>query len=310
MGACGTDSDRLMKRYWLASYPKSGNTWLRLLLANIGRDAPVSINGFGGSRTGIASARGWFETALHLPSGLFTHEECDALRPLVYASDEMMDEEAEQDPSPLGDVSFCKAHDAYVRVAGGIPLMRGGTSTAGAILIVRDPRDVATSLANHLGREVDQAIRFMSRADAALCEATDGQRNQLRQTLLDWSDHTLSWLDQSDLPVHLLRYETLHSDTERALCEALAFCGISVDEDKVARAVAFADFGTLRAQEDLEGFREAPIFGSDTARFFRSGRVGGWCDELSEAQVRAIEAAHAPVMRRLGYEPHYTKEDS
>jgi hypothetical protein len=83
-----------------------------------------------------------------------------------------------------------------------------------------------------------------------------------------------------------------------------------VGEEEVARAAAFADFGTLRAQEDREGFREAPIFGSDTARFFRSGRAGGWRDELSEQQVRAIEAAHAPVMRRLGYEPYYTKEES
>ncbi|MET0245190.1 MAG: sulfotransferase domain-containing protein [Sphingomonas sp.] len=299
-----------MKRYWLASYPKSGNTWLRLLLANIGREEPVSINGFGGSRTGIASARGWFETALHLPSGLLTHAECDALRPLVYASDEMIEEDGQLESSPLGDVSFCKAHDAYVHVADGIPLMRGGASIAGAILIVRDPRDVATSLANHLGRDVDQAIRFMSRPDAALCEATDGQRNQLRQTLLDWGDHARSWLDQSDLPVHLLRYEELHANTERALMEALEFCGIAIDEAEVARSAAFADFGTLRAQEDREGFREAPVFGNDTARFFRSGRVGGWRDELSEQQVRAIESAHAPVMRRLGYELHYAKEHS
>lgn len=294
-----------MPRFWLASYPKSGNTWLRLLLANIGREEPVSINGFGGRHSGIASAREWFERALHLPSALLTHAECDLLRPLVYSSDDIMTEETKARPRLLEDISFCKVHDAYDLLGDGAPMMAGRDGAAGAILIVRDPRDIVASLANHLGRGVDQAIRVMSDPDAALCDIVTGQRNQLRQRLRSWSEHTASWLQQRDIPVHLVRYEALHHDPVRTLTDAVAFCGVSLSEADALRAVAFADFGGLRSQEDGEGFREAPIFNDESARFFRNGKSGGWRDELSVEQVRAVEAAHGQTMQQLHYSLHY-----
>lgn len=293
-----------MRRYWLASYPKSGNTWVRLLIANIGRAEPASINAFGGRRSGIASAREWFEHALHLPSGLFTHDECDRLRPLVYAAGSDNEAGHEAAASPLTDLQFCKVHDSYSVLGDGNPLLAGAAGAQGAIVVVRDPRDIASSLANHLGSDLDHAIRFMADRNAGLCDTVRAQRNQMRQRLHGWSDHVGSWLDQTDLPIFVVRYERLLAEPTSALSDALEFCHSPVPGDLIERAVEFASFDRLREQEEREGFREAPAAGA-TSRFFRRGEAGGWREDLSENQIRAIESAHGAMMQRLGYPLEY-----
>ena len=70
---------------WLASFPKSGNTWFRIFLANLaaGRDEPADINDLD-ERGGIASSRHEFEAATLLDSGLISHADIDRLRPRIY----------------------------------------------------------------------------------------------------------------------------------------------------------------------------------------------------------------------------------
>ena len=109
-----------------------------------------------------------------------------------------------------------------------------------------------------------------------------------------------SWLDQTDIPVHLIRYEDLQADTVGALRRALDFAGRPATDEEIRRAVAFADFAELRRQEQEKGFRETPA--RPGGLFFRRGEAGAWRDELTPEQVARIEAAHGPMMRRLGYE--------
>jgi aryl sulfotransferase len=291
---------------WLASYPKSGNTWFRMLVANLSAtdDRPVDINDLpeGG---GIASARAPFDHLLLIDSGLLTHDEIDCLRPRVYeelargAEDDEYDEYDKTQIAP--PARFIKTHDAYTLTSNGEPLLAGARGADGAILIVRDPRDVVPSLANHLHRGVDDVITFMNDKAAGFCVSTRKQDNQLRQQLPGWSRHVASWLDQTDIPIHLIRYEDMQADTAGTLRHALAFARRDASEADIARAVRFADFRQLRDQEREKGFREAPRPHAG-GNFFRRGEMGNWRDELSAAQVARIEAEHAPMMRRLGYE--------
>jgi aryl sulfotransferase len=103
-----------------------------------------------------------------------------------------------------------------------------------------------------------------------------------------------------DIPVHLVRYEDMQADTVGALTRALAFAGRAASDAEIAQAVRFANFAQLQAQEQETGFREAPR-PRPGGRFFRRGEAGAWRDELNAEQVARIEAAHAPMMRRLGY---------
>jgi len=286
---------------WLASYPKSGNTWFRMLVANLSAtDKPVDINDLP-DRGGISSARGAFDFFTLIDSGLLTFDEIDALRPRVYEALARGEADDEYDmPPETPPVRFAKTHDAYARLATGEALMGGAAAAAGAILIVRDPRDVAPSLANHNRSSLDEAIAFMNSADAAVCGGANRQHPQLRQRLLNWSEHAVSWLDQTDIPVHLIRYEELQEDTAHVFRRALAFAGHEATDEQIERAVSFARFDELKRQEEASGFREVPR-PTTPVKFFRRGIAGAWRDELTSKQVQAIEAAHANVMRRLGY---------
>lgn len=285
---------------WLASYPKSGNTWFRMLVANLSAtDKPVDINDLP-ERGGIASARGPFDYLLLIDSGLLTHDEIDCLRPRVYeelargAADDEYDK-----PDAAPQVRFVKTHDAYTLTPQGEPLLAGPRGAAGAILIVRDPRDVAPSLANHNRSSIDDAITFMNDNTAAFCGKTNLQQSQLRQQLPGWSGHIVTWLDQTDLPVHLIRYEDMMADTAGTLGRALAFAGRHASDDDIRRAARFADFAELKNQETAKGFREASP--RSQSGFFRRGQAGAWRDELTAAQVDRLESHHAPMMLRLGY---------
>ena len=283
---------------WLASYPKSGNTWFRILVANLwsNSDAPVDINLID-STDSIASGRNSFDQQTLIDSALLTSDEIDRLRPATYAYAASGENLANPD-DPCFPVRFVKTHDAYTFTDRGEPLMAGSSGATGVILFVRDPRDVATSFAHHMSSSIDTAITRMIDVDFCLASATDRLDRQLRQRLLGWSGFAQSWLDQRDIPVHLIRYEDMLTDTAAILTAALRFAGSEPNPMAIDRAVAFASIGELRRQETEKGFREAP---RRMSGFFRRGTSGGWKDELTSAQVLQIERDHAAMMDRLNY---------
>ena len=102
-----------------------------------------------------------------------------------------------------------------------------------------------------------------------------------------------------DIPVDLVRYEDMQVDTVGTFRHALRFAARPATDKEIQRAAAFANMAELRRQEREQGFRERSRAGT---QFFRCGVAGAWRDELSAEQVARIEAAHAPMMLRLGYE--------
>jgi aryl sulfotransferase len=273
---------------WLASFPKSGNTWFRIFLANLaaGENGPADINDLD-ERGGIASSRHDFEAATLLDSGLISHDDIDRLRPRVY----------ERIAVEATGQRWIKVHDAYTLTADGEPMLGRDTARA-AVYLVRDPRDVAISLAYHNSTTIDDAIKLMNAADGALCRPRKGMAQQLRQQLQGWSGHVTSWLAQTDVRVHMVRYEDLLADPVTNFAAALRFADRPTTEAEIERAVRHANFAELQRQESEKGFAERT---SRTAPFFREGRTGLWRDKLSCEQIERIERAHAPTMERLGY---------
>lgn len=272
---------------WLASFPKSGNTWFRIFLANLaaGENGPADINNLD-ERGGIASSRHEFEAATLLDSGFVTHDDIEELRREVYA----------RAHAACQEQRWIKVHDAYTLTPSGQPMF--GIPGTRVVYLVRDPRDVAISFAHHQASTVDQAINWMSNPDWAMCEPRKGLANQLRQRLLGWSGHVASWIDQTDLPITFLRYEDTSADPLRNFSAALEFAGRTAMPEDIARAIRHADLSELQRQEREKGFGER---NPRSKSFFRSGQVGGWREVLSAEQVARIEEAHGAMMRRLGY---------
>ena len=277
---------------WLASYPKSGNTWFRMLVASLSvEDGNLDINRLPES-AGLAGDRAAFDAITLIESALLLDEEIDCLRPRVY---EALAKTAVENRATHNGPRLMKVHDAYVLTPKGEPLLKGADA---AIVIVRDPRDVAVSLAHHTGRSIDDAIAFMATPNAAFGANGRGQPSQIRQTILSWKDHVASWLDQQDIPIYLARYEDMSADTVRVFRTAMQFAGRDVSPDEAARAVKLASFGNLQAQERAAGFGEHLIA---QGLFFREGRVGGWRQQLTTEQASRIEKDHESTMARMGY---------
>lgn len=273
--------------FWLASYPKSGNTWFRSVLRTYmnGADNPVDINAL---QTGqIASSRVWVDDVAGFDTADLTQAEIEDLRPHVYR----------WSAAEASETGYHKIHDAYRMTSDGHPIV-GKEATRGAIYIIRNPLDVASSYAAHNGTDIDTAIMRMGDSTHALARAKKALPSQLLQTMGSWSDHVISWVDAPGLALHQIRYEDMLARPEDTFSGALAFLGQDRDPDRVARAVELCRFDTLARQEQEHGFRERP---AKAERFFRQGRAGGWREELTDAQAARIIADHGPVMMRFGY---------
>ncbi|MBI1299809.1 hypothetical protein GC175_33200 [bacterium] len=272
---------------WLASYPKSGNTWVRIFLSAYQQQDPgeTDINAVDVNLN--ASDRRLFDWIVGIEASDLTPSEIDLLRPGVYRH---LAGEAEK---PI----FVKVHDCWRRNSSGEALFPHEISLA-AVYIVRDPRAVAPSLAAHLGESIDKAIQDMGQIDRIATESRNRLAGQLHQQMGSWSQHVASWLDQKELPVHLIRYEDLHRSPHQVFRSILQVTGLPVDDAQLNAAVEQSRFQRLQAQEDAAGFQERQ---GSSVRFFRRGQVDGWRHELSTAQIARIEADHGAVMARLGY---------
>lgn len=273
---------------WLASYPKSGNTWFRTFLTNYLRDGdqPADINALSGGP--IASARNPFDEAVGYDSGEMTFDEVDALRPEVYL----------QQAQLATETLFCKIHDAYTLLPDGRPLVPA-EATACALYFVRNPLDVAVSFAHHSGHDrFGKIIERMADPEFTFCETDATETNQLRQHLLTWSGHVTSWADAPGIRVCVLRYEDMKRDPEKTFGEAVRFVGLPDDPARVGKAIRFSDFSEVRQQETAAGFGERM---PGAKSFFRKGEIGSWRESLTEQQAVKLVADHTEVMRRFGY---------
>ena len=276
-----------MALVWLASYPKSGSTWLRAVLTNYLREdaEPASINALIGRP--LAGDRDAFDETLGLESSDMTQDEVLRYRPLFHTA------LADELPSP----TFVKAHDAYLRLPCGTALFPPA-ATAGVVYLVRNPLDVAVSYAHHRNKPLDDTVQRMNDPAAALAGDPTKGSFRLRELLTTWSGHVASWLDQDALPLHVARYEDLQADPHAAFGRIVRFAGLEWDGARLARAIDRSAFPRLAAQEAESGFHEKQ---PTAPSFFRAGVAGSWRTALSTRQVRALVDAHGPVMERLGY---------
>jgi hypothetical protein len=275
----------MARTVWLASYPKSGNTWLRAVHEALVTGAEPDINNLGHDYP--AAARWAFDVNLGLRSSDMTGEELALLRP---HADEAL-------AAGAGTDVWRKAHDALIPGPAGEPVV-GVAGACSAIYVVRDPRDVAVSLAHHAGRSAAWAVEAMCDPAWTMSVSSGSLGSQLPQRLGTWSEHVLSWTRQQRVPVHVLRFEDCVSHPVESFHGAFTAVGLEVSEGEVALAVERGSWQRLRRQEEESGFRERLAEGS---YFFRRGEVGAWKEELPAPLAGRVVEHHGRVMVELGY---------
>jgi hypothetical protein len=268
---------------WLASYPKSGNTWVRLFLANLFANLPEPVNintlknfTFGDNRGDL------YETVAGRPLDSLSQDDVNRLRPQVHRLI------AGARPETI----FVKTHQAVGLVDGVATI--SPEVTQGAVYIIRNPLDTAVSYANHVSAPLEEAVRQM--ADPA--NRLAGGRISTFSMLTSWSNHVLSWVEAPGLTPHVMRYEDMIAKPHKAFGAFCRFLGLPVTRERLDKAIRFSSFDTLQDQEARLGFRERP---PTSGRFFRKGQVGAWREDLPDALARQVIADHDAVMRRFGY---------
>ncbi|MDH3594447.1 MAG: sulfotransferase domain-containing protein [Rhodospirillales bacterium] len=270
---------------WLASYPKSGNTWLRAFLHNLLRAParPMNINEIDSFTLGDSQAA-WYRALTDRAPDQLSPEELAELRPKAHRA--MM--------KAHPDSVFVKTH-SYLGENSGVPLITMDC-TAGAIYVVRNPLDVVLSFADHFGLSIDKAMEAMARDNGV---AAPTERN-VSEFIGSWSMHVKSWTQRPNSQLLVLRYEDMLDTPFKAFGRTAKFLGLEPPRARLAKAIRFSSFKTLRSQEDAAGFKERS---DKSRRFFRAGKKNQWKDKLTPEQVRAIIDRHREQMSRFGYIP-------
>jgi hypothetical protein len=272
---------------WIASYPKSGNTWTRVFLHNLlselsgEGDAAQDINRLH-QHTVWEIAGPPFERVLGKPISRAIH--ADIARARSEVQRRMADGRAEPF---FVKTHLCLGNDfSYPTI--------NLDATLAAIYIVRNPLDVAISYSHHSGQPIDATIRHM---------ATPGLKSKplegkAYEVLGSWSQNVASWMGMTRRPVHLMRYEDMLANPQHTFAALARFLRLKPTVEQIKRAIAKSSFSELRRQEEQHGFKERS---AKATQFFREGRAGQWREVLSQKQVEDICSAHAPIMQRFGY---------
>ncbi len=270
---------------WLASYPKSGNTWLRIFLANLFSDAKSAydINDLGRYFHGEMSSD-LYEKVAGASIETLSDADIHRLRPQVHHLLANL----------RAETVMVKTHNAIATrddIATITPEV-----TEGAIYLVRNPLDIVLSYGDHYGLDLDSAIEAMASPENHVTTSAAA----VVQYLGDWSGHVRGWTRVSGLNRHVVRYEDLLASPLDGFGAITTFLGLTVPRGRLRRAVRNASFAEMRRQEKRHGFAEKS---RSAEAFFREGRAGQWRDALTAAQIERMVRAHGEVMGEFGYLP-------
>lgn len=270
---------------WLASYPKSGNTWLRCFL-----DAylmgEVDINNILCSvQDDIAAAHqiGDGGDVTKLPIDIQQLTRPMALLRQVRAYNEM------NPVTPL----FMKSHSPNY-IANGIELFPPAL-TKKIVYIVRDPRDVVISFAKHMGTDLDIGVKWMNDKYRTLT-STDIRTADF---LGAWDAHVLSFLNDDIRDVLIIKFEDIRANPVQEFTKVIQHVGLELDHAKVRKSVELTALDRLKNQEEEKGFKESSPHAKD--KFFGKGEIGGWKGKLTQKQRYRLEKDLGSMMKRLGY---------
>lgn len=260
------------KLFWLASYPKSGNTWVRIFLAHWFHGTDVDINRL--DEAGMSIHDVWPE-AWNAAVGFIPEQPKDQARVRAHVQRFIA--------AQREGVSICKTHNACVSYKG-FPLI-DQESTAGALYIIRDPRDICLSMMRHNDFSEEEAVTRINGFSSSVVTS-----HGAFEYISDWSTHVKSWAWAPKV-----RYEDLWHDPITYFAVVLGHIGQDFDVDALTEAANLSSLTAFRRFEDEHGFVEA-----NNGKFFGQGG-STWQKRLSNEAQTAIWNKHHEMMEANGY---------
>ena len=274
---------------WIASYPKSGNTYLRSFISSY-----------------YYSKKGKFDfdlllNILQFPSIKFTkkkiYSEVEASQSWIYNQQQFFS----------GDkVHFVKTHSSLNKYKGNS--FTNKNLSLGAIYIVRDPRNLITSMTHHYSLSYDHAYLKLINEKQTLLEKSNDNDYSNFTFLGSWSNHYKSWKNSNEFKTLFIKYEELENNKFDTFKKVINYINSlkkdksSINEKKLINSISSTNFTNLRNKEEIEGFEESVYSSSgEKKRFFNLGFNNRWQKILPKNILLKLNNTFQNDLNDLGY---------
>ena len=275
---------------WIASYPKSGNTWVRSFLSAY-----------------YFSDDGKFSFELLKKIKQFPNKEFfdiklenvdDASKNWLIAQKKIKEKKK---------TIFLKTHNIYGAYKGNS--FTSEEFTAGAIYIVRDPRNVLTSLMNHYSLNESEALKMINSIYRNLKDENDTDNYASYSFISSWANNYNSWKKSKNINTLFIKYEDLENDTYNTFTRIINFSNNlikkekNIDDERFKSAIKTTNFDVLKKKEETEGFHEAAYSSKEKKikTFFNLGNKNNYKNMLKKETLKAIEEIFEKEMIELDY---------
>ena len=288
------------KMFWISSYPKSGNTWLRLILCGLFFTEDGNLNNFDLLKKipGFDSLKNFSfvkEKSLKDYDIIFNGTEYNEESVLTYSK--YWIEAQKRISIDKGKFGLFKTHNARVKINNNY--YTDSSITLGFIYISRDPRDIVISYSKHINKNIDETIRFLLDGQIMKKEKIG---NKMPEIILNWRDHYLSWKKFSEVPSLFLKYEDMLNNIELEIQKITNFfyknynIKITNESSKIKNIIKSTKFDNLKKKEFQYGFPE-----HSHSTFFRIGQQKQWSKILNQKQIETIEEKFKNQLIELNY---------
>ena len=276
------------KMFWITSYPRSGNTWLRLILCGLFFTENGKINNFHllNKIPGFDSL-----TNFRFVKGISKQDYDNIVNEKGYneksiiAFSKYWIEAQKKINITQGSFGFFKTHNARVKINNNYYTDK--STTLGFIYCIRDPRDVVISYSKYMNKNIDDTIHFLLDGQIMQKEKIN---NKMPEIILNWRDHYLSWKKFTDVPSLFIKYENILDNIDVEIRKITEYfkknfnISINNEDEKITNIIESTKFNNLKKNEQQYGFP-----GNIHSSFFRKGQKKQWEKTLSVKQIILLE---------------------
>ena len=278
---------------WLASYPKSGNTWLRALLSS-----------YYYSKNGIFQFQ-HLKNIKQFPEKKFFLEFMKNFETPISTSQYWID--AQKKINKNKKITFFKTHNSLCNINGNN--FTNKKNTLGCIYIIRDPRNILSSIKNHYELSFEDSLKFMLNEKKYTYDHFKKNDFGDFQFISSWKKHYISWTTNKIFDVKLVKYEDLLLKTFDTLKDIINFINkinnqsVNFDKDKAKNSVNSTNFNKLKTAESEFGFDEAITSKKNNKKipFFNLGPDNEWKKLVPLVLHNQINDCFKKELEELGY---------
>jgi hypothetical protein len=278
---------------WLASYPKSGNTLIRSMLSAYFFTKDGNFN-----FKVLSNIKQFPDFGVFKNLGIDISNENEVVKNYINIQKQINIRDGKT-------IRFLKTHSGLQDING--HKFTNQDNTLGAIYIVRDPRNIIKSYANHNQVSIKEALKMLQ--EFRVIGGLNDRSNKSVMHVGSWSSHYKSWKELKKVNRYLLvKYEDLVFDPKKIFLEILDFIykvnktNYTLDEAKLENVLKTTGFDYIRDLEKKNNFPEAAKdLNENDVQFFKYGPKSDWKDHLSEEILLKLEKLFKNEMNELGY---------